>query len=187
MSYINWEVEDFCVQAYHNGDFCSVKKKDLLGHWSILFFYPADFTFICPTELEDLAEKYKQFREIGCEIYAVSTDTHFVHKAWHDASERIKKINYPMLADPTHHISRDFEVLIESDGLAERGTFIINPEGKIVGYEVTAGNVGRNAEELLRKVQACQFVHAHGDQVCPANWKPGAQTLKPSLDLVGQL
>ena len=117
----------------------------------------------------------------------MSTDTHFVHKAWHDASERIKKINYPMLADPTHCISRDFEVLIESDGLAERGSFIVNPEGKIVSYEVNSGNVGRNAEELLRKVQACQFVHAHGDQVCPANWKPGAETLKPSLDLVGQL
>ena len=159
----------------------------ILGKWSVFFFYPADFTFVCPTELEDLAEKYEQFRAIGCEVYSVSTDTHFVHKAWHDASERIKKINYPMLADPTHNISRDFEVLIEADGLAERGTFIINPEGKIVGYEVTAGNVGRNAEELLRKVQACQFVHAHGDQVCPANWKPGAETLKPSLDLVGQL
>ena len=152
-----------------------------------IFFYPADFTFVCPTELEDLANKYEEFRNVGCEVYSVSTDTHFVHKAWHDASERIKKINYPMLADPTHAISKDFEVLIESDGLAERGTFIINPEGKIVGYEVTAGNVGRNAEELFRKVQACQFVHAHGDQVCPANWKPGAETLKPSLDLVGQL
>ena len=131
-----------------------------------------DMTFICG---------------VGCEVYAVSTDTHFVHKAWHDASERIRKINYPMLADPTHALSCDFQVLIESDGMAERGTFIINPEGKIVGYEVTAGNVGRNAEELFRKVQACQFVHAHGDQVCPANWTPGAETLKPSLDLVGQL
>ena len=126
---------------------------DILGKWTIFFFYPADFTFVCPTELEDLADKYEQFRAIGCEVYSVSTDTHFVHKAWHDASERIKKINYPMLADPTHSISRDFEVLIAADGLAERGTFIINPEGKIVGYEVTAGNVGRNAEELLRKVQ----------------------------------
>ena len=121
--------------------------------WSVFFFYPADFTFVCPTELEDLANKYEQFRNVGCEVYAVSTDTHFVHKAWHDASERIRKINYPMLADPTHALSRDFQVLIESDGLAERGTFIINPEGKIVGYEVTAGNVGRNAEELLRKVE----------------------------------
>ena len=134
-----------------------------------------------------MANKYEEFKNVGCEIYSVSTDTHFVHKAWHDASERIKKINFPMLADPTHEISEDFEVLIESDGLAERGTFIINPEGKIVGYEITAGNVGRNAEELFRKVQACQFVHAHGDEVCPANWKPGAETLKPSLDLVVQL
>ncbi len=187
MSKIKQEVADFKVNAFHNGSFNTVSKEEILGKWSVFFFYPADFTFVCPTELEDLADKYDQFREIGCEVYSISTDTHFVHKAWHDASDRIKKIQFPMLADPTHAISRDFGVLIEGDGLAERGTFIINPEGKIVGYEVTAGNVGRNAEELLRKVQACQFVHAHGDQVCPANWKPGAETLKPSLDLVGQL
>ncbi len=187
MSKINQEVADFKVNAFHNGSFNTVSKEEILGKWSVFFFYPADFTFVCPTELEDLADQYSQFREIGCEVYSVSTDTHFVHKAWHDASERIKKIKFPMLADPTHRLCRDFGVLIEPDGLAERGTFIINPEGKIVGYEVTAGNVGRNAEELLRKVQACQFVHAHGDQVCPANWKPGAETLKPSLDLVGQL
>ena len=187
MSMINKEIADFKAHSFHENDFKSVSKEDILGKWSVFFFYPADFTFVCPTELEDLADKYEDFKNVGCEIYSVSTDTHFVHKAWHDASERIKKINYPMLADPTHRISRDFGVLIESDGLAERGTFIINPEGKIVGYEVTAGNVGRNAEELFRRVQACQFVHAHGDQVCPANWKPGAETLKPSLDLVGQL
>ena len=187
MSMINKEISDFKAHAFHENDFKSVSKEDILGKWSVFFFYPADFTFVCPTELEDLADKYEDFKNVGCEIYSVSTDTHFVHKAWHDASERIKKISFPMLADPTHNISRDFEVLIESDGLAERGTFIINPEGKIVGYEVTAGNVGRNAEELFRRVQACQFVHAHGDQVCPANWKPGAETLKPSLDLVGQL
>ena len=187
MSMINKEISAFTAQAYQDNKFRTVTKEDILGKWSVFFFYPADFTFVCPTELEDLANIYVKFVAAGCEIYSVSTDTHFVHKAWHDASERIKKINYPMLADPTHSISKDFEVLIEADGLAERGTFIINPEGKIVGYEVTAGNVGRNAEELLRKVQACQFVHAHGDQVCPANWKPGAETLKPSLDLVGQL
>ena len=187
MSMINKEVSDFRAYAFHENDFKFVSREDILGKWSVFFFYPADFTFVCPTELEDLAEKYGQFKAVGCEVYSVSTDTHFVHKAWLDASERIKKINYPMLADPTHGISRDFGVLIEGDGLAERGTFIINPEGKIVSYEVSAGNVGRNAEELLRKVQACQFVHAHGDQVCPANWKPGAETLKPSLDLVGQL
>lgn len=187
MSMINKEVGDFKANAFFNDEFKTVSKSDISGKWSVFFFYPADFTFVCPTELEDLAEKYEKFKEIGCEIYAVSTDTHFVHKAWHDSSERIKKIHFPMLADPTHKLSQDFEVLIQSDGMSERGTFIVNPDCKIVGYEVTAGNVGRNAEELLRKVQACQFVHTHGDEVCPAKWQPGAQTLKPSLDLVGRL
>lgn len=187
MSMINKEVAPFSVQAFQNNEFKEVTKEDIIGKWSVFFFYPADFTFICPTELEDLANKYEEFKNIGVEIYSVSTDSHFVHKAWHDASDRIKKINYPMLADPTHALAKDFEVLIEADGMAERGTFIVNPEGKIVGYEVTAGNVGRNADELLRKVQACQFVAEHGDEVCPAKWQPGAETLKPSLDLVGML
>lgn len=187
MSMIKKEVGDFTVQAFHDGNFKKVTKEDILGKWSIFFFYPADFTFICPTELEDLANKYEEFKNVNCEIYAVSCDTHFVHKAWHDASERIKKIKYPMLADPTHALAKDFEVYIEEDGLAERGSFIVNPEGKIVAYEVTAGNVGRNADELFRRVQASQFVHEHGDEVCPAKWQPGAETLKPSLDLVGQL
>ena len=187
MSMINKEVNDFSVQAYVDNSFKTVSKSDILGKWSVFFFYPADFTFVCPTELVDLANKYGEFQSAGCEIYSVSTDTHFVHKAWHDASERIQKIQYPMLADPTHALSRDFEVLIESDGLAERGSFIVNPEGRIVSYEVSAGNVGRNADELFRKLQACQFVHEHGDEVCPAKRQPGAETLKPSLDLVGQL
>ena len=172
MSLIQKEIADFSVQCYQNNAFHAVTKADVLGKWSVFFFYPADFTFVCPTELE---------------IYAVSCDTHFVHKAWHDASERIQKIQYPMLADPTHCLAKDFEVYIEADGVAERGSFIVNPEGKIVAYEVNAGNVGRNADELLRKVQACQFVAEHGDEVCPAKWQPGAETLKPSLDLVGQL
>ena len=184
---INKEVNEFKVQSYQNGEFKEVTKADVLGKWSVFFFYPADFTFVCPTELEDLANKYEDFKAAGCEIYSVSTDTHFLHKAWHDASDRIKKIQYPMLADPTHALSKDFEVLIEADGLAERGSFIVNPEGKIVSYEVSAGNVGRNADELFRKLQACQFVHEHGDEVCPAKWQPGAETLKPSLDLVGML
>jgi peroxiredoxin (alkyl hydroperoxide reductase subunit C) len=187
MSMINKEVNEFKVKAFVNGEFKDVSKADILGKWSVFFFYPADFTFVCPTELEDLADKYEEFKAIGCEIYSVSTDTHFVHKAWHDASDRIKKIQYPMLADPTHAISRDFDVLIEEDGLAERGTFVVNPEGRIAAYEVSAGNVGRNADELFRKLQALQFVHEHGDEVCPAKWQPGAETLKPSLDLVGQL
>ena len=185
MSLINKEVNDFKVQAYVGKDFKEVTKKDILGKWSVFFFYPADFTFVCPTELEDLANKYEEFKKIGCEIYSVSCDTHFVHKAWHDASDTIKKIQYPMLADPTGALARDFDVMIEADGLAERGGFIVNPEGRIVAYEVIAGNVGRNADELLRRVQASQFVAEHGDQVCPAKWQPGASTLKPSLDLVG--
>ena len=185
MSLINKEVNDFKVQAYVGKDFKEVTKKDILGKLSVFFFYPADFTFVCPTELEDLANKYEEFKKIGCEIYSVSCDTHFVHKAWHDASDTIKKIQYPMLADPTGALARDFDVMIEADGLAERGSFIVNPEGRIVAYEVIAGNVGRNADELLRRVQASQFVAEHGDQVCPAKWQPGASTLKPSLDLVG--
>ncbi len=187
MSLIEKEISDFTVQAFHKDAFDTVSKKDVLGKWAVFFFYPADFTFVCPTELEDLQNKYEEFKKINCEIYAVSTDSHFVHKAWKDASERIKKLEYPMLADPTHALSIDFEVLIEEAGQAERGTFVVNPQGKIVAYEVNAGNVGRNAEELLRKVQALQFVAEHGDEVCPAKWQPGGETLKPSLDLVGLL
>ena len=187
MSLINKEVSDFEVYSFQNGAFEKVSRKQILGKWSVFFFYPADFTFVCPTELEDLANKYEDFKKAGCEVYGVSCDTHFVHKAWHDASERIKKIQYPMLADPTHALARDFAVYIETDGVAERGTFVVNPEGRIVAYEVNAGNVGRNAEELFRKLQALQFVAEHGDEVCPAKWQPGAETLKPSLDLVGML
>jgi peroxiredoxin (alkyl hydroperoxide reductase subunit C) len=187
MSMIQKMVGDFTVEAFHNDAFKTVTRADILGKWSVFFFYPADFTFVCPTELADLAEKYDEFKAIGCEIYSVSCDTHFVHKAWYDTSETIKKIRYPMLADPTGVLARGFDVLIEEKGLADRGDFIVNPEGKIVAYEVVAGNVGRNADEIFRQVQASQFVAEHGDQVCPARWKPGAKTLKPGLDLVGRL
>ncbi len=187
MSLINKEIADFTVQAYQNNSFRTVSKADVLGKWSVFFFYPADFTFVCPTELEDLANMYDKFQAVGCEIYSVSCDTHFVHKAWHDSSQAVGKVTYPMLGDPTAALARDFGVYIEADGLAERGTFIVNPEGKIAAYEVNAGNVGRNADELLRKVEALQFVAAHGDEVCPAKWQPGAKTLKPSFDLVGVL
>lgn len=187
MSMIGKQISDFSVQAYQNGDFRTVTKADVLGAWALFFFYPADFTFVCPTELEDLANKYADFQAAGCEVYSVSTDTHFTHKAWHETSERIGKVAYPMLADPTHALSRDFDVLIESEGLAERGAFIVDPDGVIQVYQVNAGGIGRNADELLRLLQAAQFVREHGDQVCPAKWTPGAETLKPSLDLVGQL
>ncbi len=187
MSLIQQEVVDFRADVYQSGTFQTLTKSDILGKWSTFFFYPADFTFVCPTELADLAEHYANFREIGCEIYAVSCDTHFVHKAWADASETIQKIQFPMVADPTGALARSFDVYIDDEGVAERGSFIVNPEGKIVAYEVIAGNVGRNVAELLRRVQASQFVAEHGDAVCPAKWTLGAKTLKPSLDLVGKL
>ena len=180
MSLINKEVEDFAVQAFVNGEFKKITKADIMGKWTVFFFYPADFTFVCPTELEDLQNKMEDFNRIGCQIFSVSTDSHFVHKAWHDHSDRIKKITYPMLADPTGKLSRAFDVMIEDDGMAERGTFVVNPDGKIVAYEVNSGNVGRNADELFRKIQALQFVREHGDEVCPAKWQPGAETLKQS-------
>lgn len=185
MSFIGREISDFRAEAFVRGEFQTVTKEDILGKWNIFFFYPADFTFVCPTELEDLAEKYEDFQKAGCEIYSVSCDTHYVHKAWHDVSKTIKKIQYPMLADPTGALARDFDVMIEEKGLAERGSFIVNPEGKVVAYEVIAGNVGRNAEELFRRLLASQFVAEHSDEVCPAKWQPGAETLKPSLNLVG--
>ena len=187
MSLINKKVSDFTVQAYHNGEFKEVTLESIKGHWSVFVFYPADFTFVCPTELGDLADNYAKFKEAGCEVYSVSTDTHFVHKAWADASETIAKIQFPMLGDPTGKLARDFEVMIEEEGLALRGSFVINPEGERKAYEVNDLGIGRTAEELLRKVQAAQFVAEHGDQVCPAKWQPGEETLVPSLDLVGKL
>jgi peroxiredoxin len=187
MSLINTTVKPFTAQAYHNGKFITVSDADLKGKWSVFVFYPADFTFVCPTELGDLADVYGEFKKLGVEIYGVSTDTHFTHKAWHDTSDTIKKVQYPLVADPTAQLSRAFEVLIEEEGLAYRGTFVINPEGKIKVMEVHDNGIGRDAKELLRKVQAAQYVASHPGEVCPAKWTPGQTTLKPSLDLVGKI
>ncbi|MFR1801902.1 MAG: alkyl hydroperoxide reductase subunit C [Faecalispora jeddahensis] len=184
---IGRELPDFKLQAYHQGELKEISREDLEGQWSILFFYPADFSFVCPTELGDLADHYSDFKKIGVEVYSVSTDSQYVHKAWADASDTIKKIQYPMLADRAGALSKELGIYVESDGLALRGTFIVNPQGKIVAYEVNDLGIGRNAEEVLRKVQAAQFVDKHGDQVCPAKWKPGEETLSPSLNLVGKL
>ncbi|HZJ95563.1 alkyl hydroperoxide reductase subunit C [Denitrificimonas sp. JX-1] len=187
MSYINSEVKAFNATAFHNGEFVEVSEADLKGKWSVVFFYPADFTFVCPTELGDLADNYEEFKKLGVEIYSVSTDTHFTHKAWHDTSEEIGKIQYPMIGDPTGQITRNFGVMIEEAGLADRGTFVIDPEGKIQIVEINAGGIGRDAQELLRKVKAAQYVAAHPGEVCPAKWKEGEATLTPSLDLVGKI
>ena len=187
MSLINTEVLPFKATAYKNGEFIEVTNADLKGKWSVVFFYPADFTFVCPTELGDLADNYAEFQRLGVEIYGVSTDTHFTHKAWHDTSDTIKKIQYPLVGDPTGVITRNFGVMIEEAGLADRGTFVIDPEGKIQIVEINAGGIGRDAGELLRKVKAAQYVASHPGEVCPAKWKEGEQTLKPSLDLVGKI
>jgi peroxiredoxin (alkyl hydroperoxide reductase subunit C) len=187
MSLINSEIKPFKATAFHQGKFVEVTETTLKGKWSVVFFYPADFTFVCPTELEDLADNYDRFQKMGVEIYSVSTDTHFAHKAWHDTSAAIKKIPYVMVGDPTGRICRNFDVLIEEAGLADRGTFVIDPAGKIQIVEITAGGVGRSATELLRKVKAAQYVAAHPNEVCPANWEEGAKTLAPSLDLVGKI
>ena len=187
MATINSVIKPFSAQAYHQGQFVPVTEADLKGKWSVVFFYPADFTFVCPTELGDLADNYAEFQSMGVEIYSVSTDTHFTHKAWHDSSETIGKIQYPMIGDPTGTITRNFGVMIEEAGLADRGTFVIDPEGKIQIIEINAGGIGRDASELLRKVKAAQYVAAHPGEVCPAKWKEGEATLAPSLDLVGKI
>lgn len=186
-SLINTTIKPFKCTAYHNNAFVEVTEKNLKGKWAVMFFYPADFTFVCPTELGDMADFYEQFKALGVEIYGVSTDTHFTHKAWFDASATIRKIAFPMVGDPTGQLARNFGVMIEEEGLALRGTFLINPEGVIKLCEIHDLGIGRSAEELLRKVQAAQYVAEHGGEVCPANWKPGAETLKPSLKMVGKI
>ena len=187
MSLINTTIKPFKAQAFKQGKFIEVTDADLKGKWSVVVFYPADFTFVCPTELEDLAEHYDEFKKMGVEVYSVSTDTHFSHKAWHDTSDAIGKIRYTMIGDPTGTITRNFEVMREDAGLADRGTFVIDPDGVIQAMEITAEGIGRDAGDLVRKVKAAQYVAAHPGEVCPAKWKEGEKTLKPSLDLVGKI
>ena len=187
MSLIGTEVKPFKAQAFHNGEFVEVTEADFKGKWSIICFYPADFTFVCPTELEDLQNNYETFKKLGAEVYSVSTDTHFTHKAWHDKSEAIRKLTYIMIGDPSHTLSRNFDVLIEADGLADRGTFIVDPDGIIQSVEINAGNIGRDANVLIDKIKAAQYVRNNPGEVCPAKWKEGGATLKPSLDLVGKI
>ena len=186
-SLINTQVKPFNATSYHNGGDMSVSDADLKGKWSVFFFYPADFTFVCPTELGDFADHYAQLKDMGVEVYSVSTDTHFTHKAWHDASDTIAKINFPMIGDPTGTLSRNFDVMIEEEGLALRGTFVVDPEGMIKVAEVHDLGIGRSAKDLVRKVQAAQHVAANPNEVCPASWQPGEETLTPSLDLVGKI
>ena len=184
---INAQVPEFKVQAFQKGEFKTVSNEDIKGKWAIFFFYPADFTFVCPTELVDLAGKYEELKKMGVEVFSVSCDTHFVHKAWYDTSDSIKKINYTMLADPLAVLAKGFGVYKADEGVAYRGTFLVDPEGKIKIAEIQDNSIGRNADELVRKVSAAQFVESHPGEVCPAKWKQGEETLKPSIDLVGKL
>lgn len=184
---IGKEIPDFEGEIYHEETFKKVSLSEYRGKWLVLFFYPADFTFVCPTELEDLAENYEKFKKLDTEILSVSTDTVFVHKAWHDHSDAIGKVEYPMFADPTGGLSRMLDVYIPDEGVALRGTFIIDPDGILQSFEVNANNIGRSSDELLRKLQAARFVREHGGEVCPAKWKPGEKTLKPGIDLVGKI
>ncbi len=181
-------VQDFEMEVFHNDETRKIKLSNYKGKWLVMIFYPADFTFICPTELEEAAEMYDEFTALGAEIISVSTDTVFVHKAWHDNSPSIKKIRYPMAADPTGQLCREFGTYIDSAGLSLRGSFIIDPDGVLKAYEVHDNSIGRSAKELIRKLQAAKFVRdAGGAQVCPASWHPGEKTLKPGLDLVGKI
>lgn len=184
---INHQVPDFELEVFQQEKIKKVKLSDYRGKWLVLFFYPADFTFVCPTELEELAEHYADLQQLEVEVMSVSTDTAFVHKAWHDSSPAIKKIRYPMAADPTAQLSKAFGTYVEEEGCSLRGTFIIDPEGKLKAMEINNNDIGRSANELIRKIQAARFVRENHGQVCPASWKPGEKTLKPSLDLVGKI
>lgn len=187
MGLIGMHILPFKVNGYKNGEFVEVSDNDVLGKWAIFFFYPADFSFVCPTELEDLANHYEDLQKLGVEVYSVSTDTHFVHKAWHDDSKAIAKVKYTMLGDPNGALSKNFNALNEESGLAHRATFLVDPQGNIQFYEMTADGIGRNADEMLRKVKAAQFIASHPGEVCPAKWEQGEETLAPSIDLVGKI
>mgnify|MGYP001099895869 FL=1 len=187
MALINTPIKPFKATAFKEGKFVDVTDADVKGKWAIFFFYPADFTFVCPTELEDLAGIYPTLQSLNVEVYSVSTDTHFSHKAWHDTSPAIGKINYYMLGDQSGQITNNFDVMRPGVGLADRATFLVDPEGVIQFMEITSEGVGRNATELLRKVKAAQYVAAHPGEVCPAKWEEGEETLAPSLDLVGKI
>lgn len=187
MSKINNRIPDFQVEAFHNGEFKTVNQDDVIGKWSVFIFYPADFTFVCPTELEDMQSIYSELQSLDVEVYAVSTDSHFVHKAWHDSSDAIGKITYPMLGDPTGNLTRGFGIMIEEAGQALRGTFLANPDGIIKVSEVHDLGIGRSAKDMLRKVKAAQYVANNDGEVCPAAWEEGQATLTPSLDLVGKI
>ena len=184
---INEKVPDFEADAFYEDQIKKIKFSGYRGEWMVLIFYPADFTFVCPTELEEMAGLYDQFRKLDAEVFSISRDTAYVHKAWHDESPKIKKIRFPMLADTTAELCRAFGTYIESEGLSLRASFIIDPDGYLKAMEMHDNSFGRSGKEILRKLEAAKFVHDHKGNVCPASWEPGEETIKPSLDLVGKI
>ena len=187
MALINTAIKPFKATAFKDGEFIDVSSEDIKGKWAVFVFYPADFTFVCPTELGDIADKYEELQSRGVEVFSVSTDTHFTHKAWHDSSDTINKIKFAMIGDPTGEITRNFDCMRETMGLADRATFVVDPEGIVQAMEITSEGIGRDADDLMRKVKAAQYVRNHPGEVCPAKWKEGEATLAPSLDLVGKI
>lgn len=187
LSFVGQHLPDIMLDAFHQEKMVKINLSEMKNKWTILFFYPADFTFVCPTELEEMAEMYETFKNLNAEVLSVSTDTAFVHKAWHDNSPAIKKVNFPMLADPTGKLCKALGTYIPEEGLSLRATFIIDPQGVIKAYEVHDNSIGRSAQELLRKLQAAIYVSEHNGEVCPAKWRPGEATLKPGLELVGKI
>lgn len=187
MAQIGHKIPDLELQAYHEDEVKTLRLSDYRGKWLVLLFYPADFTFVCPTELREAARLYPKFQAENAEVLSISTDTVFAHKAWHDQSPAIKEIHFPMAADPTGVLCRAFGTYIESEGLSLRGSFIVDPEGILKAIEIHDNSIGRSSAEILRKLQAAKFVAEHGGEVCPASWQPGADTLRPGLDLVGKI
>jgi len=187
MSLINTTVQPFKVQAFKNGKFIEVTEQSLKGKWSVLVFMPAAFTFNCPTEVEDAADNYAEFQKLEAEVYIVTTDSHFAHKVWHETSPAVGKARFPLIGDPAHVLTHMFGVHIPEEGMALRGTFLIDPQGVIKTAEVHDNSIARDMKETLRKLRAAQYVAAHPGQVCPAKWNEGAATLTPSLDLVGKI
>ena len=191
LSIINTQVQPFKTTAFVNrtgkGEFIEVTEKSLQGKWSVLIFMPAAFTFNCPTEIEDAADHYAEFQAMGAEVYIITTDTHFSHKVWHETSPAVGKAQFPLVGDPTHQLTRAFGVHIDEEGLALRGTFIVNPDGVIKTAEIHDNAIARDVTETVRKLKAAKYVAAHPGEVCPAKWQEGAATLTPSLDLVGKI
>ena len=187
MPIVGRELPDFELEVYHEDNTKKVKLSDYRGKWLVLLFYPADFTFICPTELTEAAMNYDKFKELNAEIISVSTDTVFVHKAWHDNSEAIKKVNYPMAADPTGKFCKALGTYLPNEGMSLRATIIVDPEGVVKVYDIHDNSVGRSTAEILRRLGAAKYVFEHEGLVCPASWSAGEDTLKPGLDLVGKI